>query len=146
MTLNEIRTLLEGLLPRETMACSPPSEADWENAALALDTVFPAEYKSFVNLMAEFAFPGDIYNIEQQGPDNGNDTLELVYRMEVEAGQWPLHLLPFYGIGNGDYFALERSRDGHSAVYYWNHETAQADRTHECFADWLRALPDFLQD
>ena len=146
MTYNEIRNLLEDLLPRETMACSAPTSAEWEKASQTLNTVFPKAFQIFVDLMAEFAFPGDIYNIGQQGTNNGNDTMELVYGMEVEGGQWPQNLLPFYGIGNGDYFALERSEDGKSAVYYWNHETAQAERTHENFEEWLRELPAFLED
>lgn len=141
MTKDEIRSLLKTVLDQEASQLDVPSEGDWASLAAALGASFPPEFKAFIELMAEFSFPGDIYNVSASGRTNGNDTIATVYANERQHNGWPEELIPFYGIGNGDYFALG-AKDG--AVYYRYHEDGRVERYNDSFEAWLRKLPGFL--
>ena|SRR5215213_1799952 len=96
--------------------------------------------------MAVYEFPGDILNVSKAGRHNGNDRIAFIYEFEREHGDWPEELIPFYGIGNGDYFALDRREGRNSAVYYRYHEDGHVERYSPDFAAWVRDLPDWLDD
>jgi hypothetical protein len=86
------------------------------------------------------------YNVPQ-APDaktNGNDTIVTIYQSEKNIGSWPDYLLPFYGIGNGDYFALDTREGDKSAVYFRSHTDGSVVRYAESFGAWINKLPDFL--
>ena len=53
-------------------------------------------------------------------------------------------LVPFYAIGNGDYFCFSAARADQSPVLYLDHETQTATEENASFADWVQALPEFL--
>ena len=145
MTKQEIRALLGSLLPAEPEPVVPPTAEEWQALETRLGTRFPKEFVYFIELMSEFSFPGDIYNVAQAGRTNGNDTIELVYENERTNFAWPEELIPFYGIGNGDYFALNRNEGSNSAVYYRYHENGQIERDSDSFDTWLAQLPAFLR-
>lgn len=108
-------------------------------------TEFPPNFKHFIELMSEFSFPGDIYNVTQSGRTNGNDTIETIYANEQQLFGWPEEPVPFYGIGNGDYFALSRDEGVASAGYFRCHEDGRIDRYSDSFEAWLGRLPAFLR-
>jgi len=143
MTKQEIRALLSTILSAESGTVVPPTAEEWRALETRLGTRFPKEFAYFIELMSEFSFPGDIYNVTQAGRTNGNDTIELVYKNERLNSAWPEELIPFYGIGNGDYFALNRNEGSSSAVYYRYHESGRIERYSDSFDSWLAQLPAF---
>ena len=144
MRKDEIRAFLVPILEKEVAEIDAPTEADWRRFETRFATQLPKEFKTFIELMSEFSFPGDIYNIAQTGRTNGNDRIETIYESEVAASGWPANLIPFYGIGNGDYFALDKDEGPKSAVYYRYHEDGRVEKQNDSFADWLKRLPAFL--
>lgn len=101
---------------------------------------FNDEFKYFTELMSLWAFPGDIYNVSK-GKTNGNDTIEEVYNHEMNSGNWDSNMMPFYGIGNGDYFCLHILE---SKVYYYYHDTESFKEYCDTFKTWIEDLPNFL--
>ena len=93
--------------------------------------------------MSKYAFPGDIFNISGSRT-NGDDHVSLVYDLEMQNGRWQKHMIPFYGIGNGDYFCLNRDECPSSPVYYWYHDGESAEIVSPSFEAWIRKLPEFL--
>ena len=144
MTKQEIRALLSTVLPAKSGGIGPPSTEEWQALEGRLGTCFPEEFVYFIELMSEFSFPGDIYNVTRADRTKDNDTIELVYAHERRLSGWPDELIPFYGIGNGDYFALHRDEGRASAVYYRYHEDGRIERYSASFASWLIELPAFL--
>ena len=144
MTKNEIRAILSSILSAEVGGIDSPTETDWSLLERRFATHFPVEFKVFIELMSEFSFPGDIYNAIQAGRTNGNDSILTVYENEINAG-WPENLIPFYGIGNGDYFALDKNEGIQSAVYYRYHEDGNVVKYSSSFEEWLKHLPAFLR-
>lgn len=144
MTKHDVRALLSTILPAESGAAVPPTAEEWQALERRLGIRFPKEFVYFIELMSELSFPGDIYNVTQAGRTNGNDTIELIYANERRSSAWPEELIPFYGIGNGDYFALNRNEGSSSAVYYRYHENGLVEKYAHSFSSWLAQLPEFL--
>ena len=145
MTKQEVRQLLAVILPPAPAGLGLPTAEEWEVLEVRLGARFPEDLKHFIELMSEFAFPGDVYNVPQAAPSNGNDTMDLVYRQEVEASHWPADWIPFYGVGNGDYFAVRRQTSPESGVYYWYHEKRSMELYARSVKEWLEQLPTFLE-
>jgi hypothetical protein len=143
MDKNEIRDILSQNLDKEFIQLDPITEADWNRLENFVQTQFPESYRWFSELMAEFAFPGDILNIQECGNTNGNDPVSLVFESEFRDSEYPW-LVPFYSIGNGDYFCFDAREKKNSAVYYFHHEDRHLSCENPSFDDWLRALPKFL--
>lgn len=104
---------------------------------------FPAAFKLFIELMSEYSFPGDILNVSN-GKTNGNDTIEFTYDYEMKQGNWKKELIPFYSIGNGDYFCLLSNECPKAGVYYYSHEDGNINKEANNFVEWLKQLPTFL--
>ena len=145
MTRDEILKILESCLPvAEPPYDLPPAHA-WSELTHRLGMQFPREFVEFMELLTCFEFPGDIYNISKLGRTNGNDTIADVYDFEVSHNEfWPSWLVPFYGIGNGDYFGFDMRTSTESEVLYWYHEVQMAKRDAASFAQWVERLPAFL--
>ncbi len=144
MTKDEVRKVLSEILDPEISRLDSPTGADWQRLEERFGTRFPSDFKSFIELMAEFSFPGDIYNVSASEKTNGNDLIEVVYDSEISLG-WPSDLVPFYGIGNGDYFALDRREGTESGVYYRYHENGIIKPYARSFEEWIKRLPAFLR-
>ena len=144
MTKEEMRNELRVILSAEDPPLDVPTPSDWQGLEARFGTVFPPDFKSFVDLMAEFSFPGEIYNVTRSERTNGNDLIETVNDAETPAG-WPRQLVPFYGIGNGDYFALNADEGEKTGVYFRYHEDGRIDRYSESFEEWVKRLPAFLR-
>lgn len=148
MTRKEVDDLLRSVLDLEVFSYEPPAESDWRALETHFDTVFPSEFKYFVELMRQYSFPGEIYTVPQRDEDastkSGNDTILTIYDSERTLGNWPEHLIPFYGIGNGDFFALDSREKDRSAIYFRSHADGAISHYAESFDVWLKRLPAFL--
>ena len=143
MTKEEISSLLENILDKEIEYIDPPTPSDWERIEKKFNCQFPEEFKHFINLMSEYSFPGDILNVASANT-NGNDTIEFTYQYEMEQGSWKQEYIPFYSIGNGDYFCLSSKECPSSGVYYFAHDEQDLIKEANDFEEWLKQLPDFL--
>jgi hypothetical protein len=140
----EIREMLSRILDPEPEHLDVPTHAQWAELERRFATNFSSEFKYFIELMAEFSFPGEIYNVCSEGRTNGNDEIAIVYSFEMESLDWPAGLVPFYGLGNGDYLALSRIEGEKSAVYFRDRADFGVIKYSESFEEWLRKLPAFL--
>ncbi|STQ89866.1 SMI1/KNR4 family protein [Iodobacter fluviatilis] len=144
MNKNEISLVLSKCLPLENRRLDTPSPEDWVNVENYFKTKLPQEYKYFVDLMTDFSFPGDIYNPTSKILTNGNDDIILVYETEIKNSNLSKNLIPFYGIGNGDYFCLSIEDGEKSAVYCTDHSTGEVSKEADSFEDWIIEIPNFL--
>jgi len=143
MNKEEIEKVLSNILDKENENLKEPSDRDWVNLENKFGCKFPKEFISFIELMSKYMFPGDILNVST-GKTNGNDTIELTYNYEVKQGTFPKELIPFYGIGNGDYFCLHSKECPNTNVYYYSHEEQSFEKDSDSFMQWVKQLPDFL--
>lgn len=144
MTKNEMRTVLDACLSPETPGFQPPTDREWRALETRLSCQFPMEMRDFIDLMAEYAFPGDILNVGA-GPNNGNDTIELTYDCELgENPYWSSEMVPFYSIGNGDYFCVSSLQCPNSPVFYYYAERGKFQEYSPSFERWVFDLPQFL--
>jgi hypothetical protein len=63
----------------------------------------------------------------------------------MSIGNWNKNFIPFYGIGNGDYFCLNAKECPDSKVYYRYHEDLRMEEYSDSFEMWIKDLPDFLR-
>lgn len=145
MTKDEIRMVLDDLLDKESDMLSSPTVDDWFRLEKQFNCKFPSEFISFIDLMSEYSFPGDILNVSDTGTGtNGNDTIQLTYEYELLYGQWSKELIPFYSVGNGDYFCINANECPFTGVYYHSHGDNRLIKEADSFEKWLAKLPDFL--
>lgn len=110
MTYIEIEEILSKILDKQTHTYDKPTSNNWLSLSKHLNYFFSNEFKCFIELMAYWDFPGDIYNVSR-GHNNGNDNMQDVYEHEMLHGNWNENMIPFYGIGNGDYFCISKLSD-----------------------------------
>jgi hypothetical protein len=143
MSRQEMERLLASILQKERTSYSPPSATDWELLQSKFGCRFEDDFQHFVEIMAEYQFPGEIYNVSTENT-NGNDPIALVYDLEMKQQRWDHDMIPFYGIGNGDYFCISRVESPSSAVYYYYSEQDRFEAYATTFEEWVRDLPRFL--
>lgn len=144
MTNEEIRQVLDTCLERELPGFEPPSLEDWQSLENRFACRFPAEMRDFIDLMAEYEFPGEIFNVGAR-PNNGNDTIEFSYDFESkENPTWAAEMIPFYSIGNGDYFCVSSLQCPETPVFYYYAEQGRFKHYSDRFEKWIEALPQFL--
>lgn len=140
MGYNEIEAILATILEKETDVLDKPTEEEWQELSNKFNYSFSDEFRYFIDLMSVWSFPGDIYKVSKRN-DNGNDTIEDVYNHEMKKGNWNANMIPFYGIGNGDYFCISKLG---SKVYYYYHDKDQFEEYCDSFNTWLEKLPSSL--
>lgn len=143
MSPGEMEAILRTVLSPETAHLDPPSDADWKRVESKFGCTFGDDFKTFMTLMSRFHFPGEILNVSS-GRTNGNDSVELAFDLESQSAHWNPEMVPFYAIGNGDYFCLQKSECPFSKVYYFYSERAAFESYCDSFAEWVRQLPQFL--
>ena len=121
-----------------------PDQNDWMAIEQKFKINFCKEFMWFMEIINEFLFPGDILNVKEDGNTNGNDTIVFTYDHEIKHGSWPAQYIPFYSIGNGDYFCLSSKDDVACKVYYYYHETSLVKKYAENFSEWISDLPSFM--
>ena len=141
MKKNEIETILSMCLEKEEYEYSIPSNEDWKKLEKKVDFMFPETFKTFIDFMSVFSFPGDIYNVLEDN-NNGNDSILQVYMHECQYPEWDKSMIPFYGIGNGDYFCICKND---AKIYYYYQDEFKSECYSENMDDWIRDLPHFLE-
>lgn len=144
MTREEVERILGATLPTSSSRFRTPVRKDWAELEEEFGAEFPPAFVLFTECLSAYEFPGDIYNIASGEPSNGNDRIVDVYDAESRHAAWPKWFIPFYGIGNGDYFGLDARAGVNSQVHYWYHERLRAEPYAASFEDWIRRLPEFL--
>jgi hypothetical protein len=143
MSPSEMDSLIGSVLSHETADLDPPSDADWRRLESKFGCTFDEDFKRFIALMSCFQFPGDILNVSS-GKTNGNDSIELAFDYESKGDYWKPEMIPFYAIGNGDYFCLHKDECPGSRVFYFYAERAAFEPYLDSFESWIRQLPSFL--
>lgn len=142
MDYKKIENIISMILEHETDVFEKPQKDDWERLEKKFKCFFPEEFKLFMELMSEWSFPGDIYNVSLN--NNGNDLIEDVYDWEMQSGRWNKNMIPFYGIGNGDYFCLCSKEGKKSKFYYYYEDKNLFEPYNNSFEEWIEQLHDFL--
>lgn len=140
MDFEKIERILQSCLQEETEQFAYPTAEDWESLEKKLNCRFCAEFISFINLMSKYKFPGDIYNVKND--HNGNDMILDVYQYECQYPEWDENMVPFYEIGNGDYFCIHKENN---KVYYFYADSLEFELYMDTFSEWILNLPDFLE-
>ncbi|HEX9062036.1 MAG TPA: SMI1/KNR4 family protein [Clostridia bacterium] len=143
MTRDEIEKILASILEKEERPFDLPTIDEWNDLSKKFNCKFSDDFKYFIELMSEYSFPGDIHNVSF-GRTNGNDSIALVYDYEMQDGNWNADLIPFYGIGNGDYFCISAKESPNSHVYYFYHDDLIIEQYSNDFEEWINGLPTFL--
>ena len=133
MKKNEIETILSMCLEKEEYEYSIPSNEDWKKLEKKVDFMFPETFKTFIDFMSVFSFPGDIYNVLEDN-NNGNDSILQVYMHECQYPEWDKSMIPFYGIGNGDYFCICKND---AKIYYYYQDELKSECYSENMDDWI---------
>lgn len=145
MTTKTVSDILASFLKPKDEPFAAPKAKDWEDFERKFQSIPPADFVVFTDCITAFTFPGDLLNVTRELPSNGNDLISIVYAQEMETGYWHPNMIPFYAIGNGDYFCLNAKEGRDSKVYYYYHERQQFEVYSEYFEEWLKALPSFFQ-
>jgi len=143
MQAREIESILQSLLSKEAVAFDPPSLEDWNLLESQFGCRFGEDFKFFIALMSRYQFPGDILNVSS-GKTNGNDTIAIAFDYEMRFSTWHSEMIPFYAIGNGDYFCLNKNECPCSRVFYYYADRQTFEPYAVSFSEWLRQLPAFL--
>ena len=143
MTEGQVREILRKHLRKESEGIYKPTNEDWDALRKKFKCEFPDSFRSFLNLMSEYCFEGDILNIIDHEGNNGNDTIALTYDSLIKDGVWNEQMIPFFFIGNGDYFCLSSSESENTSVYYFYHEDGSYEKEYESFEEWLEDIEEF---
>lgn len=141
--MTSVETIIRALLRPEPVPFDPPSNADWRRLEARFGCRLDEPFKEFMALMSRFEFPGEILNVST-GRTNGNDPIELVYDLECRWPEWDPDMIPFFAIGNGDYFCLNRVECPSSNVYYRYLERVSFEKYSRSFEEWVMQLPQYL--
>lgn len=138
-----IEAVLQRISDFEPTPFEPPIASDWIGLEAKFGCRFNNTFKIFFSLLGKYRFPGEMLNVSSsQGI--GNDTIILSFDLEMEHGQWNKEMIPFYAIGNGDYFCLSCEECPNSRVFYYDHETQVFEIYLESFGKWIQHLPEFF--
>lgn len=143
MTKEDIEAILKTVIEQEVTKLEPPSQKDWFILEDKFSCSFSYEFKVFIELMSQYSFPGDILNVSTC-LTNGNDTIEFTYDYELSRSNWSPDMIPFYSVGNGDYFCLSKKESPSSRVYYYYHEDNRTEHYSDSFENWIEELPKFF--
>lgn len=144
MELCEIKTMFDSLLNKETEQLDIPTKEEWDSLSKKLDCIFNSDFIFFIELMSKYSFPGDILNVSTRRT-NGNENIGIIYDYEVNTEDWDADMIPFYGVGNGDYFCINRKESFKSPVYYFYHDYIKFEKHTNSFNEWLKKVPELLE-
>lgn len=140
MNIKEIEEVLACCLDKEIIEYEMPTKEDWEELTKVTGKKFCDEFIFFIELMSRYSFPGEIYNVSRKG--NKNDRIIDVYIRKLENKNWDKNMIPFYGMGHGEYFCISLYDD---KVYYYYADEGDYEEYCEDFSSWIKELPEFLQ-
>lgn len=143
MLQEEMESILQSFCPREQTLLDAPTADDWRRLESRFGCQFGDDFKTFIYLMSKYQFPGEILNVSR-GNTNGNDSIEVAFDVESLTAVWDPVMLPFYAIGNGDYFCLDIRECPDSRVLYFYSDRQVFETYLDSFEEWIRQLPGFI--
>lgn len=143
MSIEEIESTLAKVLRPESVPLDPPSQRDWQQLEEKFGCTFGGEFRGFIHLMSKYQFPGEILNVST-GRTNGNDSIVIAYELEANQHGWAAEMIPFYAVGNGDYFCLSANECPASRVFYFFADRLVFEPYANSMEGWIRDLPTFL--
>ena len=141
MNKGHIENYLASCFKKLAVPLASPTDADWERLRNLVQMDFPSEFILFMNLCCLYDVDWQFLNVSAT-TENGNDSIETVYKLEMEGGGWDPAYIPFHEVGNGDYYCLNRVEGLISPVYYYDHEQRNYKVSRSCFTSWLETLKD----
>jgi hypothetical protein len=142
MTKTEMEIFLSSLLQKDEKPIVSLAK-EWESLEEKFNCIISDEFKNFIELMSFFSFPGGFLNITDK-QDNDHDLISFIYDSEMENGEWNVQMIPFYGLGNGDYFCINSKKLPQSPVYFYDHEISTFEVYTKTFEEWVLKIEDFL--
>lgn len=151
MSRDEIDHLLGRLFRRRAEPAAPPTKEDWDDLRAKFGCDFSQKFMDFMELVPNYWFEGELYTVAVDCRSAGDASIAQVFDAEVEMEAqgglaWDADLIPFYGVGNGDYWCLSAKLGEASAVYYVYHEDGHAEKETTDFSDWLLSLPELFAE
>ncbi len=116
-----------------------PTERDWDTFREKFGTAFGPTFRSFIELMSKYEFPGEIFNVAS-GNVSLSSSIYKVYDYEITQEFWNNDMVPFYSLGTGDYFCLSMNQGCNSKVYFFRHSDNTFEVKHESFSEWVDEL------
>jgi hypothetical protein len=158
VTKDHIKKLIEALVTKYEADFSPPIERlsqaargeppnreDWTFLERKFHCSFSPEFVAFAELIVDYNLPG-MMRVRREGDSaSGDPTIDWWYDHEMSFGSWNPDMIPFIGVGNGDFFCLSVADGPQSGVYYADHEAGEEQRLTASFQEWLERLEEFLQ-
>ena len=141
MTRDSIENILNSTLKIQTDKPIYPTKEEWDRFENYFGCEFSTEFKWFIDFMSKYSFPGEIYNVKDKSI-NGNDTIIFVYEYESKYDDWDKEMIPFCGIGNGDYVCINKTN---MEIYYFYSEVPEYEKLNNSFSEWIMELPTFLE-
>lgn len=139
----EIEGILKSCMSKHSHSFDAPSKNDWAVFVKSYGTDFGESFTKFMELMSIYKFPGEIFNIATGNVRNCASIYD-VYDSECDSSTWNDSMVPFYGIGNGDFFCLHKKEGLTSAVYYFDHASEDFEKEYDNFDGWIKDLINFL--
>jgi hypothetical protein len=144
MSRDEIDRVLGSLFQKRSVPYDAPTERDWNDLKRKFGTSFSDEFCRFIELACQYRFRGEILNVARHGNVSSNDTIQITYDFEMQHGRWKKDMIPFYSIGNGDYFCHSATAGKGSPVFYVYHEDGSVESYSGSVENWIKALPRFF--
>lgn len=141
MSKRYIESVFEKCLEKEPYLFNIPSENDWNNISAKFGCIFNQAFKDYTELISKYILPGSL-NVASMNT-NGDDTIKDVYEYEMKYGNWNSIFIPFFQIGNGDYFCLNALECPNSFIYFYNHEDESFKKYMESFESWIENFESF---
>ena len=143
MNESEVNAVLSKLFRLRVPPEPAPSPNDWRGLSAFFLMQFPEEFIHFMNLLGNYYIEGGFLKVAESGRLIGDDTIVSAVICEQNIGSWPSSLVPFFGVGNGDYYCISRAFP--FRITYIYHEDRSVSVMHNSFEEFLKhELPDFV--
>ena len=129
-----------------------PAEVDWRDLETYIGFQLPQDFKVFVAEAADYYFEGEIPSGRNDDSSSYVGWLTIVMReREQSENPIPRNLVPFCGVGNGDYhcFRILDRETGSYDVVYWDHEIPteqQSNRPQKLAKDFAEWIDGYVKD
>lgn len=148
--MNDFSDQLSNYDLRETELEEPTNE-DWEELEKKTKFIFPDDFKDFFKQVRKYYFEGELPSFSGRVSD-GIDWFDLIDRERNQSeNPIPVQLIPFCGVGNGDYHCFHITDAGSRTfnIVYWYAEEyweQQLNNLHILTDDFTSWLNGYVQD
>lgn len=125
-------SLLKSKLHKSKSPLPDLNATDWKRLMDKFHCDFSDDFITFMELIGQFEFPGELLYVSGH-----SENIISVYDQEISYGRWHSEMIPFFGIGNGDYNCVNSYEGKHSAIYYVSHTDSSIEVDAQRFEQWL---------